>query len=284
MTLFVLGAGGQMGTAFSRATQKREVRAAFFAHADCDVRDEASLERALAQAQPGDVVVNAAARLGTLEAEREPRVQLDTNVGGAMNAALVARHRGAAIVHLSSDYVFDGAKNVPYVESDSPNPINMYGSLKLASEVLVRHTNPKHFIIRIASVFGHAVSTTRPNFVDRILSQAKAASTLEVDSVLDMSPTYALDAANVVLDLMDKNASYGIYHGTNAGSCSWYEFAQAIVAAAGVACRIEQREGVDAVRRPANSSLRSEHLPTLGIVTRPWRDALIAYLAEKEAV
>ncbi len=283
MTVFVLGAGGQMGTAFAWAAEARGFRCVRFERTDCDVRDEASLETALQDVSKDDVVVNAAARLSTSEAEERPSEQLETNVRGAMQAALAAHRRGGVIVHLSTDYVFDGAKNMPYVESDAPNPINMYGALKLASELLVRRANPKHIVVRISSVFGHASGSTKRNFVDRMLAAAASTRQVEVDEILVMSPTYALHAANLTLDLIAKDAPYGVYHGANAGACSWFEFTQAIFEEAGVAAQVVPRDGSDTVPRPANSSLKSERLPSLGISVRPWREGLAAYLAETKS-
>jgi dTDP-4-dehydrorhamnose reductase len=229
------------------------------------------------------VVINAAAQLGTKKAEDAPRVQAETNVIGALQAALVAHKHGAAFVHLSTDYVFDGAKGSPYVESDSPNPLNMYGALKLTSETLVSGANPRAYITRISSVFGRSLSSTKGlNFVDAMLAAAKTEREVKVVDSLIMSPTYALDAANVVLDLIDKGAPYGIYHAANAGACSWFEFAQAIFELAGVDCPVVPRpRAADDVPRPSNSSLKSEKLSALGITVRPWRDGLAAYLAER---
>jgi dTDP-4-dehydrorhamnose reductase len=283
MTLFVLGAGGQMGSAFEQAGATRGLRVTLFRHEDCDVRYEASLSAALAAVQSGDVVINAAAQLGTQRAEEVPHSQVETNVIGAMQAAFVARRYGAALVHLSTDYVFDGAKNAPYAESDTPNPLNMYGALKLASEVLVKCANPRTYIIRLSSLFGRSLSSTKgPNFVDAMLATARTAKEVKVDDALIMSPTYSLDAANVVLDIIDKGAPYGIYHAANAGACSWLEFTQAIFELACVDCRVVVRErAADDVPRPSNSSLQSEKLSALGITVRPWRDGLAAYLAER---
>jgi dTDP-4-dehydrorhamnose reductase len=283
MTLFILGAGGQMGTAFERAGRSRGLRVAPLRHEDCDVRDEKALSAALADTQESDVVINAAAQLGTRKAEDDPRVQAETNVIGALQAALVAHKHRAAYVHLSTDYVFDGAKGVAYVESDSPNPLNTYGALKLTSETLVSGANPHAYIARIASVFGRSLGSTKgPNFVDAMVAAAKTVKEVKVDDSLIMSPTYAFDAANIVLDLIDKDAPYGVYHAANAGACSWFEFAQAIFELAGVDCRVVPRERVvDDVPRPANSSLASEKLSALGIKVRAWRDGLAAYLTER---
>lgn len=280
MKFFIVGAQGQMGCALGQAAAQRGIEARLFSHAQCDVRNEEDLSAALADAQRDDVLFNAAAQLGTRQAEMDPVPQLKTNVRGAMLAARAARTRGAAIVHFSTDYVFDGSKNEPYTESDRPNPINMYGTLKLASELLVHRANPAHYIVRTSSVFGASTHSSKgPNFVQSMLEQARTAQSIEVDEVLVMSPTYALDAANATIDLITHDASYGTYHAANAGACSWYEFAQAIFELSGITCRVVARDGPgDGVPRPANSSLASEKLSAVGIHLRPWRDALAAYL------
>ncbi len=280
MKLYILGAEGQMGCALAQATAERGLDAKLYGREDCNVRSEQSVRAALVDAHAGDIVFNAAARLGTQQAETDPLPQLKTNVRGALMAARIARDLGAAIVHFSTDYVFDGSKNGPYVESDRPNPINMYGALKLASELLVRRANPAHYVVRVASVFGRAKHSSKGlNFVEKMLDLARTQSTVAVDEVLVMSPTYALDAANATLDLITKDASYNTYHAANSGSCSWYEFTQAIFELSGIKCQVVPREGSgDSVQRPANSSLATQKLSGLGIHMRPWRDALAAYL------
>lgn len=248
---------------------------------DADVSDESSLQAALSSAGQGDVVINAAAVLGTREAEADPLPQLEINVRGALRAAQMARRRGAAIVHFSTDYVFDGTKEGAYVESDAPNPINMYGALKLASELLVRAAQPAHYVLRVSSLFG-ASTTKRPNFVERMSLAGRSAKTVAVRGDVMMSPTYARDAADIALELVCLRAPYGLYHASNAGACSWLEFAQAIFDLSGIQSQaIALEEETDDVARPRNSALKSEKLESLKIEVRPWREALAAFLGKR---
>lgn len=285
MRVVLFGAHGQLGVAIAAAARKRGLQVQALGHADCDVCDERAVEAAVRGAGSGDAVVNAAAKLGTGEAQTQPREQFETNVRGALLVALHAQRRGAAIVHFSTDYVFDGAKKSAYLESDAPNPLNMYGALKLASEVLVREANAEHYVLRIASVFGRAQSTTKgPNFVDRMLQAAARPDEIAVDDRIVMSPTYARDAADVALELVHRRAPAGIYHAANAGACTWLDFTNAIFELAGIERRAVPRKGnADPIPRPQNSALASERLADLGLTMRDWRAALAAYLAERGA-
>lgn len=285
MKVFVLGAQGQMGSAAVASAQAKGLSVTALGHRDADVTDEASLHQALLPAQPGDVIINAAALLGTREAETDPLAQLEVNVHGAIRVALAARKRNAAIVHFSTDYVFDGAKEAAYVESDRPNPLNMYGSLKLASELLVRTAHPEHYILRVSSLFGGTNAKLKSrNFVERMLQAGSAAKTVEARADLIMSPTYSHDAADLALELVRLRASYGLYHGSNMGACSWLEFTQAIFDLSGLDSRaVPLNVQDDPVVRPRNSALRSEKLEALGMKTRPWREALAAYLMDRES-
>ncbi len=283
MRLVVLGAHGQIGSALAQVAGALGFDVRALGHDKCDVNDEESLRRAFQDLVPGDAVVNAAAKLGTGEAQTHPLEQFQTNVRGAMLVALHALRRSAAVVHFSTDYVFDGTKGSPYLESDVPNPVNMYGALKFASEILVREANPSYYVVRIASVFGTARSTSKgPNFVDRMLQAAGRPQEVAVDNSIVMSPTYAHDAAQLTLELLRIRAPAGIYHAANTGACSWLEFTNAIFEFSGINRRAVARDtAADPIPRPAYSALASERLARLGLSQRNWRDGLAAYLAEK---
>lgn len=283
MKCVVFGALGQVGMAANSAAQAAGWSVRAFSHADCDIRDEAAVARALAGLSAGDIVFNAAAKLGTDEPQTDPRPQFETNVRGAMFVAAAAAQRSATIVHFSTDYVFDGCKGSPYVESDAPNPINAYGALKYASEIVVRGSNRQHYVVRIASVFGVARRSSKGlNFVDRMLELGRAKASVDVDDTITMSPTFAPDAIDAIVGLVKRGAAPGTYHAANAGSCTWRQFAAAIFEIAGLAVEVQPRPaGVDTTPRPNNSALASEKLPALGIAVRPWREALGAYLAQR---
>ena len=283
MKVVVFGAQGQVGMAALETAKRVGSDVAGFSHQACDIRDPGAIKMALQSVGTGDIVINAAARLGTEEAQHDPSAQFETNVQGAMLVALAARRAGAAIVHFSTDYVFDGTKPTAYVESDLPNPVNAYGALKLASEAAVCAANPQHYILRIASAFGQAERSSKGlNFVDRMLQATRSNASVEVDDVITMSPTFAVDAVAVAFALVQRAAPFTVYHAANAGACTWREFAAAIFTLAGLSCEARARvSSVDPIPRPRNSALTSERLPALGIATPPWRDALARYLASK---
>ncbi|HLJ84934.1 MAG TPA: dTDP-4-dehydrorhamnose reductase [Candidatus Eremiobacteraceae bacterium] len=283
MRVAVIGAGGQVGTEVVRAARAAGFEVLALSHEQSPVEDRAALDEALSPLAPGDVVVNTAAFHRTDACEDHPEEALAINAVGARNAALSAHARGAAIVYYSSDYVFDGAQWArPYVERDLASPINSYGVSKLAGETFVRLANSQAFVLRIASVFGVAGSSGKGgNFVETMLAKARRGEKIEVVDDIVMTPTYAADAADLTVALLARRATPGTYHLTNAGACSWYEFATAIIGSAGLDADITAVASASmptAARRPAYSALASERLSSFGLSARPWRDALTDYL------
>lgn len=285
MRIAVIGANGQVGSEIVASVRAAGLDALPLTHADCDVTDRASLDAVLRGLAPGDAVVDTAAFHKTDACEDDPERAMDVNAIGAYNAAAAARERGASVVFISSDFVFDGAKGAPYVESDAPRPINAYGVSKFAGEMLAAHENPAHHIVRISSVFGKAGASGKGgNFVETIVSKAKSGAAIDVVDDIVMAPTYAADAAQLLVALLARRAPPGVYHLANAGECSWHEFAEAILAGIGSpagARRIGSAGAPGKARRPKRSTLASERLAALGLAARPWREALDAYLVEK---
>jgi dTDP-4-dehydrorhamnose reductase len=249
------------------------------------VTDRSGVESSLNAMRSGDVVINTAAFHRTDDCEERPDLAFAVNAVGAQHVAAAAGARGASVVFLSSDYVFDGSKKTPYVESDTPRPINAYGISKLAGEMLVRQTNPRHYVVRISSVFGVAGSSGKGgNFVETMLAKARRAEAVAVVDDIVMAPTFAADAAGMLIELLARGASPGTYHLANAGECSWREFADAIFTLAGERARasaVHSGETATKARRPSYSVLGSEMLAPLGLRMRPWREALEAYLVAK---
>jgi dTDP-4-dehydrorhamnose reductase len=280
----VIGANGQFGSDIIRAARERGVQVIALTHAECDVRDEASLDRALADVAAGDAVVNTAAAHKVDECEADPEMAVAVNARGAYHAAHVAAARGAAAVFVSTDYVFDGAKRTPYVESDQPAPLSVYGATKYAGEALVSSA-PRHYVIRVSSLFGVAGARGKGgNFVETMLARARAGEAPRVVDDLVMSPTSSADAAGLLLALLVREAPAGVYHCSNAGACSWREFADEIFAQCGLSLRAQPILAKDTggrARRPAYSALASERLASLDLRARPWRDALADYLRVK---
>lgn len=248
-------------------------------HAACDVGSLDAVLEAADGLTDTDVLVNAAAWTDVAAAERDQTAAFDTNYRGCLNISLASQSTGATCVTFSTDYVFDGSKASPYLESDPTNPLNVYGASKLAGETITRETATRHYVARMATVFGVAAGRRRPNFVDRIAGLARG-STIELVDEGSISPTYAADAAELVGQLLACRAPYGVYHLANAGACTWYELGSVVRELCGVDINVRRATPGhgDVVRRPLRSALASEKLPALGIAPKPWRDALARYL------
>ncbi len=285
MKLAVVGANGQVGSEVVAAGKAAGMDVLGLMRADCDVTDPASLARAFAPLHESDVVVNTAAFHKTDECEERPDEAVRVNAAGAFACANAGRARGAAIVFISTDVVFDGAKRAVYVESDAPHPLGVYGATKAAGEALVAATNPVHFVARIASVFGVAGSSGKGgNFVETMLRFARDRERPSVVADVVMSPTSARDAAKLLVALIERHAAPGIYHLANQGACSWREFADAIFEEVGSPVRavaVPSAAKPSRAPRPAYSALASEKLAALGLEPRPWRTALREYLRAK---
>ena len=289
MRLALIGPRGQVGSDVAKAASAAGLEVVPLSHADCDVTDRASLERAFAPLTAGDIVVNTAAFHRTDECEDRPDLAFGVNGMGAHNVAAAANERGAAVVFYSSDYVFGNVpSNRPYVESDDVAPVNVYGASKVAGETLVRLGNPNAYVLRIASVFGTAGSSGKGgNFVETMLAKARRGERVEVVDDIVMSPTFAADAAALTIALITRRSPAGIYHLTNSGACSWREFADGIFTAAGLSTRalpVATIPGASRVRRPAYSTLASEKLSQFGLAARPWQEALHEYLVQKRHI
>ncbi len=288
MRLAVIGASGQVGSEIVAQARVAGFDVLALTHDQCEVTDPVSVDEALKTIGVHDMVVNTAAYHRVDECETQPERSFEVNSGGAFYVANAARSKGAGIVHFSTDYVFDGAKHEPYVESDAPNPLNVYGVSKLAGEMVIRDVNPAHYIVRISSVFGVAGSSGKGgNFVETMISKARDGEHLAVVEDMIMSPTFAGDAAHLLLQLLVKRAQPGVYHLANAGQCSWHEFASEILRL----CRFDALpEAVAALtrptpaKRPAYSALASEKLQKLRLTPKSWREGLAEYLKRRSYI
>jgi dTDP-4-dehydrorhamnose reductase len=285
MLVAVIGSNGQIGSEVVRAARAAGLDVLELRHADCDVTDMASVQRALSPLREGDAVVDTAAFHRTDECEDHADRALSVNALGAYRVGTVARARRAVTVYLSSDFVFDGTKSTPYLESDAPNPINVYGASKVAGEALVCAADPQALVIRVSAVFGPAGSSGKGgNFVESMVAKARSHIAPDVVDDIVMAPTSAIDAAGLLVELVRRHAPGGIYHLANAGSCSWAQFTDAIFELIGSDLRARPTKASSLngkARRPAYSVLASERLAALGLQTRDWRVALGEYLRLK---
>ncbi len=209
------------------------------------------------------------------------------NAIGPRNIATISKEIGATSIFISTDYVFDGFKNEPYTEDDNPSPINTYGISKLAGELYTRQ-NPKHYIIRLASLFGVAGASGKGgNFVETMITKAKKNEPISVVNDMWMSPTYTKDAASTIRKIMESGLPFGTYHATNQGFCTWFQFAKEtfkLLDLNPTLTPIETEQLEMRARRPRFSALESKKLTKYNIKTREWKQALHDYLIEKEHI
>jgi dTDP-4-dehydrorhamnose reductase len=287
VTILVLGAGGQVGCAL---VERAGPRAIGLARARCDVRVMAEVERAVSEVRPS-LVVNCAAFTKVDAAETARAEAFAVNAEGAANVARAAAQSGVPVIHLSSDYVYDGSRG-PHREDEAPAPLNVYGESKAAGDTAVATANPSHLILRTSWVFGvHGA-----NFVKTMLGLACERGKLRVVDDVTGAPTEARDVADAILTMAEASlrpgfASWGVYHFAGAPDTTWCGFAREIFAGAKrrppeiVPIRAADRS--EPARRPMNSRLDcSKIAATFGIARPDWRPALsrvLAALAEAAA-
>lgn len=282
----ILGATGQLGSDLVRAAAAAGVPHAALSHEEVEVTDAESLAQAFGRLTPA-VVVNSAAFHQVDRCEGEPGEAYRVNAVGALLAARAAKAAGARYLYVSTDYVFDGARDpsTSYVEDDRVAPLNVYGASKAAGEQLVAQALENHLVIRVSSLFGVAGARGKGgNFIEAILKKAREGTPLRVVDDQRMTPTYAKDAAQAIMHLALGDTT-GIVHVTNNGACTWYAFASAAVRLAGLAVpvqAVQAKEFQSVARRPRNSALATERLVHLLRAPLPrWELALAAYLREK---
>lgn len=281
MRIVVIGSTGQLGTDLMKVLGKKH-QAIGLTHREIEVSDGNSCQ--IIKDYRPEIVVNTAAFHKTDQCEEEPMKTFLVNAVGAKNVAEVSKETGAVTVFISTDYVFDGSKSEPYTEDDVPNPINTYGISKLAGELYTRK-NPKHYVVRVASLFGAAGASGKGgNFIETMIAKAKGNEPIKVVDDMWMSPTYTKDAAETIKKIIELNVPYGVYHATNSGYCSWFEFAKEIFNMTGLnpnLTPIKTNQLQMKAQRPQFSALKSTKLPQHGITMRSWKEALREYLTEK---
>jgi dTDP-4-dehydrorhamnose reductase len=278
MKLLVTGAAGMLGRDVMLAAGNAGHQVVGYGHAELDIDDAAAVSAKVEGERP-DVVINCAAWTDVDGAEEAEEEATAINGAGAGNVAAAAAAVGASVVYVGSDYVFDGSKGAPYVETDQTAPLSAYGRSKLAGEEATRSANKRHFVVRSAWLFG----TGGPNFVETMLRLA--ADHGEVLVVRDQvgSPTYTWHLAYGIVRLIE-GVEFGIHHMAAAGSCSWYEFAREIFEQANVECKVMSATTEMLGRpapRPAYSALASQREHAIELPS--WQDGLAAYLSQRRA-
>jgi dTDP-4-dehydrorhamnose reductase len=277
MKAMILGASGLLGKALLREWAGDEIVG--LGSRDLDIRDSDKVREVVEKACP-DWIVLAAAYTNVDDCESHPDLVFAVNRDGAVNVAKAAKQAGAKLLFLSSDYVFDGKKTLPYETGDQRNPQSVYGRSKAEAEVQLLEVLPECCIARTSWLFG----TGGKCFSDTILKLAASRPSLDVVNDQRGCPTYAVDLARVIVELC-RNHARGIVHTTNAGDCSWFEFAREIVKGAGLATQVRPVSSEQMARpapRPAYSVLSPKSLHRYGITMPTWQDALGRYLRERK--
>jgi dTDP-4-dehydrorhamnose reductase len=279
MRLLVLGSGGMLGRAVARDAARLGHDVVALGHAELDVTDAEHTTRIVAAAEPR-AVINCAGFTDVDGCETHEPQALRVNGDGAGIVAKAAAEANARVVHVSTDYVFDGAKREPWLESDPVAPLQAYGRTKLAGEQAVAAANDEHAVVRTAWLFGAG----GPNFVDTMLRVG--AERDEVTVVTDQrgGPTWTGHLAPALVEVAERVGDVGVFHAAGAGACSWYEFAVEIFHLAGLRARAvptTSEQFARPARRPAYSVLGTERDP--GIDLPDWPDGLRAYLDERAA-
>jgi dTDP-4-dehydrorhamnose reductase len=279
MRILIFGATGLLGKAL-RSEWQDDTHVIGLGSRDVDIRSKAAVQRATQQHEP-EWIVHAAAYTDVDGCETHRDLAFAVNCTGALNVIEAAHAASSRVVFLSTDYVFDGSKRTPYETTDPRRPRTVYGQSKAAAEERILNLMPDCCILRTSWVFGAGGKC----FPDTILKLAATKQELEVVNDQRGCPTYTVDLAHAIRQLIQKGAS-GIVHCTNRGDCTWFEFAQQIVRGAGLATTVKATTSEKFPRpaeRPKYSVLCQSSLTRVGIAMPTWRDALHRYLAERVA-
>jgi dTDP-4-dehydrorhamnose reductase len=280
MKLAVIGANGQLGTDLMEVLSA-EHEVIGLNHADIEITDINSVQKVLSTAKP-EIVLNTAAYHIVPEAEKFPDKAFHINGTGALNLAKVCQDLGIRLVHYSTDYVFDGKKQKPYIESDCPNPLNVYANSKLSGEYFVLNYSDKSYVVRVSGIYGKVPCRAKGgNFITTMIKLAKEKPEVRVVNDEILTPTPTLHIAKNTAALI-KTDAFGLFHMSCEGKCSWYEFAKVIWQTLQLETPLYPASVRDfplVVKRPFYSVLENKNLNKLGINQMPdWKVALKEFL------
>lgn len=282
----LIGVDGQLGTDIYNHFKKKGVKLeGLRGFRDIDVYDYSLSENVLKKIGP-DIVINTAAFHDVDRCEDEALSAFKVNVIGVKNLALICREIGVPLIHFSTDYIFDGEKSSPYVENDYTRPLSLYGISKLAGEQVILYILDRYYIVRLCGLYGHAgcIGKGSTNFVESMIKLAEEKKEIEVVNDQVLTPTSTMDVSEKLLELM-QTGKYGIYHMTNTGSCSWYEFTCEIFRLMKLNTRVipisTDQFGAKA-KRPHYSVLDNFNLRKIGLTDlRNWKEALKDYIKNR---
>lgn len=279
MKILVTGAKGQLGSEIVRDLKAIGIECIGTDIEDFDITREEATSNFIINYCP-DIVIHCAGYTLVDSAEDNRDICMNVNYLGTKNIALSCKRIYAKLIYITTDYIFDGTKTIPYEVNDDANPLNVYGLSKLMGEEVVIKKLEKYFIIRVSWMFGHSQN----NFVQKIIKLGKEKEIINVIDDQIGSPTYTCDVAELIIEI-GLTEKYGVYHATNEGSCSWAEFAEEIVRQANLKCKISRAKSHDygsKAVRPKNSRLSKQSLLDNGFKLLPtWQDALSRYLKKE---
>jgi len=282
MKTAIIGANGQLGSDLYTTFKENGDQTIALTHNDIEISNLDMVDSVMNNIMP-DIVFNTAAMHNIEMCEENPRKSFFVNSVGAKNLAQVSNDVGYTLIHISTDYVFDGIKKAPYIETDCPNPLNVYGNTKLSGELFISNVANKYFIMRVSGLYGVNPCRAKKgsNFVKLMLKLASERDEVRVVDDEILTPTYTHDIARQAL-LLSRSNDYGIYHVTAKGSCSWYEFASKVFELTNTSVTIsiaDPGEFATKVHRPKYSVLKNQALHLAGIDIMPcWVDGLQRYL------
>ena len=280
ISVLVTGANGQLGSCLQNVVKNNtETKWQFKTSEQLDITKKDEIKK-LFSTTSFNYVVNCAAFTAVDKAEKETEKAFLVNAEAVKLLAEICKEHNSTLIHLSTDFVFDGKKGLPYTEEDLPNPINVYGASKLKGEYYVQKILKKYFIIRTSLVY----SEYGVNFIKTMLKLSKERNRISVVNDQLGSPTYAMDLAEFLLDIIEKDSNnYGVYHFSNSGEISWYDFAKEIFQLSQSNVKLNglsSSEYVTMAKRPAYSVLDNSKRSVFGVKTKFWKDSLGLFISD----
>ena len=281
LTAVVIGANGQLGSDVVSWWSSQGVGVVPLTHAEIAIEDFDSVRSVLGAHRP-DIVLSTAAFHNVPKCEEDPARSHAVNSLGALNLARTCASLGSTLAYVSTDYVFDGAQRRPYLETDAPNPLNVYGGTKLLGEYYTLNYAPRAYVFRVSGIYGRVPCRAKGgNFITTMQRAARERPEVRVVTDEILTPTPTMEIAKASLAIL-RNGAPGLYHVTAQGECSWFEFAQVIFETLGLKTPLKPAVVADfpsPVRRPTYSVLEKGALKSQGLPLLPhWRDALVEFL------
>jgi dTDP-4-dehydrorhamnose reductase len=278
--IIIIGSNGQLGSDLVIAF--KDYNTIGLLHSQLDIIDLELLRKSMKELKP-DFIINTAAYHRTDYCELYPDKAFGVNSLGALNLAKVSEENNCTLIHISTDYVFNGEKRKPYIEADSVSPLNIYACSKVAGEFNIMNNSTKHYIIRTSGLYGESICRAKgENFVTKMLRMAREKKEIKVVNDEVLTPTWTRSLSSQIFQLIKKNIPFGIIHATDEGSCSWYEFAKKVFYYSGVNVNLKEASVYDfamTVKRPTYSVLSNKILTDNNInLMNDWQESLKKYI------